>query len=109
MKRRPAVQRCGDSVRERSSRKPNRCEGSNSRLAATVAHEINNPLMSILLAAERLALDGSLGPETFEQIRAIREAAIHIRDIVEKLQRLRSDRAKEYLPGIQMLDVNGES
>lgn|GEM_PF-1976412 len=109
MKRRPAVCRGRPSASKGSSPKADRDEASIRRLAATVAHEINNPLTSLLLAAEKLAGDPSLEQEVLHEVQSIREAAFRIRNIVEKLQKVRADRAKEYLPGIQMLDVNGES
>jgi len=109
LKRRPAVAHGRPSASEGPSSKAGRGAASIRRLAATVAHEINNPLTSILLAAEKLAGDPSLEQEVLHEVQTIREAAFRIRGIVEKLQKVRADRAKEYLPGIQMLDVNGES
>lgn len=109
VKKRSAFLRHRNSGTQRSCPKPDRGGASIRRLAATVAHEINNPLTSILLATEKLAGEGSLRQEMVEEVRSIREAAIRIREVVEKLQKVRSERAKEYLPGIQMLDMNGES
>lgn len=109
MKKRSAFHKRRNRGTQCSCREPDRSGASVRRLAATVAHEINNPLTSILLASEKLAGERSLRQEVLEEVLSIREAAFRIRDVVEKLQKLRAERAKEYLPGIQMLDMNGES
>lgn len=108
MKKRPKDSSSSRAVKGKSLSEADRSAPSIRRLAATVAHEINNPLTSILLAAEKLTKDESLREATLQEIQLIREAAFRIRNIVEKLEKVRAERAKEYLPGIQMLDVNGE-
>lgn len=109
MKKRPKDSGSSPAEKGTSVSEADRSVASIRRLAATVAHEINNPLTSILLAAEKLTGDESLREATLQEIRSIREAALRIRNVVERLQKVRAERAKEYLPGIQMLDVNGES
>lgn len=87
MKKRPKDSSSSRAVKGKSLSEADRSAPSIRRLAATVAHEINNPLTSILLAAEKLTKDESLREATLQEIQLIREAAFRIRNIVEKLQR----------------------
>ncbi|SYZ73152.1 hypothetical protein TRIP_C21270 [Candidatus Zixiibacteriota bacterium] len=57
-----------------------------AKTAATLSHEINNPLMAITGIVERLlAKETELTPEMKEKIRQVGEAAARIRDVTERL------------------------
>jgi PAS domain S-box-containing protein len=53
-----------------------------TRFLATMSHEVRTPLNSILGYSELLALDGELDPLQAERLAAIREAAKHLRELV---------------------------
>jgi GAF domain-containing protein/CheY-like chemotaxis protein len=77
------------------------------QIGVTVRHEVNNPLTVVLgnadwLLEELAELDGEL----LRALEAIRANALRIRDIVEKLDDIQSDRVTEYANGIEMIDIH---
>jgi GAF domain-containing protein/FixJ family two-component response regulator len=77
------------------------------QIGVTVRHEVNNPLTVVLgnadwLLEEFAGLDGEL----LRALEAIRANALRIRDIVDKLNDIRSDRVTEYANGIEMIDIH---
>jgi DNA-binding response OmpR family regulator len=75
-------------------------------MTVTLHHEINNPLMAALAEAELLLAHPDAPPEQRRQgLEEIRTALQRIRDIVQRIGRLREARAKDYLRGVQMLDL----
>ncbi|MDP8223270.1 MAG: ATP-binding protein [Candidatus Lernaella stagnicola] len=55
------------------------------QLAAGMAHEINEPLASILGFAQLALKDEALGDQTRRDVARIRDAALHSREVVKKL------------------------
>lgn len=78
-------------------------------MTVTLHHEINNPLMSASADVELLLGEPGL-PEAQRQstLADIKTALHRIRDIIRQIGELRAARSKAYLPGIKMLDLDGE-
>jgi signal transduction histidine kinase len=75
-------------------------------MTVTLHHEINNPLMAALAEVDLLLVDGEGMPEQQHQaISQIRVALHRIRDIVQRIGKLREAKSKKYLRGVQMLDL----
>jgi DNA-binding response OmpR family regulator len=75
-------------------------------MTVTLHHEINNPLMAAFADVELLLNDTGASPETLKQgLEDIREALRRIRDIVQRIGKLRELRSKDYLQGVRMLDL----
>jgi signal transduction histidine kinase len=72
-------------------------------LAANIAHEINNPLTSVLGFASFLAERLEPGSPMLEELSLIQEEASRARDIVRDL--LQFSRQSEYLPAMTDLNV----
>lgn len=78
------------------------------KTAVTYAHEINNPLTGILGLAQVL-LDGDAAqPDAGEMLAEIKAAALRIRDVIRKLERINEPRTKPYLNHSQRLDLEDE-
>ena len=75
-------------------------------MTVTLHHEINNPLMAAFADVELLLTDPAAAPETLKQgLEDIRQALRRIRDIVQRIGKLREIRSKDYLRGIRMVDL----
>jgi signal transduction histidine kinase len=75
-------------------------------MTVTLHHEINNPLMAAFADVELLLNDSDASPETLKQgLEDIRQALRRIRDIVQRIGKLREIRSKDYLQGVRMLDL----
>lgn len=79
------------------------------QIGVTVRHEVNNPLTVILgnadwLLQELTDLDGEL----LRALEAIRANALRIRDILKKLEDIKTDRVTEYVGGIKMIDIHAQ-
>jgi DNA-binding response OmpR family regulator len=75
-------------------------------MTVTLHHEINNPLMAAFADVELLLTDPGGPPEKLKQgLEDIRQALRRIRDIVQRIGRLREIRSKDYLRGMRMLDL----
>ena len=75
-------------------------------MTVTLHHEINNPLMAAFADVELLLNDTGASPETLKQgLEDIRQALRRIRDIVQRIGKLRELRSKDYLQGVRMLDL----
>ena len=75
-------------------------------MTVTLHHEINNPLMAAFAEVELLLSDaecdaGSAAAGSGGDRQALRR----IRDIVQRIGKLREVRSKDYLRGVQMLDL----
>ena len=79
-------------------------------MTVTLHHEINNPLMAALAEVELLLTQPVASPE--EQRQALEEVQValrRIRDIVQRIGKMREVRSKDYGRGIQMLDLERAS
>lgn len=75
-------------------------------MTVTLHHEINNPLMAAFADVELLLNDPGAGPETLKQgLEDIRQALRRVRDIVQRIGKLREIRSKDYLRGVRMVDL----
>jgi DNA-binding response OmpR family regulator len=76
-------------------------------MTVTLHHEINNPLMAALAEVELLLAQPAGSPEQQRQgLGEIRTALQRIRDIVQRSGQLREARSKDYMRGVQMLDLD---
>lgn len=79
-------------------------------MTVTLHHEINNPLMAALAEVELLLSQPSATPDQQRQgLEEVRLALQRIRDIVLRIGKLREARSKDYLRGVQMLDLEQPS
>jgi DNA-binding response OmpR family regulator len=79
-------------------------------MTVTLHHEINNPLMAALAEVELLLSQSSATPDQQrEGLGEVRVALQRIRDIVQRIGKLREARSKDYLSGVQMLDLERPS
>jgi len=77
-------------------------------LTVTLHHEINNPLMAAFADVELLLLAQDAPAEQRRgSLENIKQALRRIRDIVQRIGELREARSKQYLPGVRMLDLEG--
>ena len=77
------------------------------QVAVTIRHEVNNALTTIV-AESMLLLDKNAAPLTPDQqasIRAMHESAMRISADIRKLTALEKAPVKEYLPGMNMVDL----
>jgi DNA-binding response OmpR family regulator len=75
---------------------------------ATLNHEINNPLCSMLLDLQMLQLSsafGSIPQEIQEKIKKIESSAARIADITKKLSELQEISTKEYVGRSELIEV----
>lgn len=78
--------------------------------AVAVNHAINNPLVPILGNAQFLLQDEQIVDEDVRRrLRTIVNNALRIRDITQKLARIRHPVTKEYLRGTRMLDIEAST
>jgi len=81
------------------------------QVAVTIRHAVNNALTEIVAEAT-LLLDRNADPITPDQaasIKGIHDAAMRIAADVQKLTTLENAPVKEYLPGMDMVDLKGAS
>jgi DNA-binding response OmpR family regulator len=79
-------------------------------MTVTLHHEINNPLMAALAEVELLLSQPNTTAEQQRQgLGEVRIALQRIRDIVQRIGKLREARSKDYLKGVQMLDLERPS
>ena len=75
--------------------------------AVTVNHEINNPLTAILGNVQLLLLKRSdMDEELRGKLQTIEEAAMKIRDVTQRLLKMKSVRSVEYTDGTSMIDLS---
>jgi signal transduction histidine kinase len=76
--------------------------------AATLNHEINNPLMAVVGNLELLLRHADkLEPDAVAKLHKIRDAAERIRTVTQDLMRLREARSIPYPGGGRMIDLDG--
>ena len=75
-------------------------------MTVTLHHEINNPLMSAFADIQLLLTDPAASPEgRRETLRSIDAALRRIRDIVRQIGALREVRTRQYVHGVEMVDL----
>jgi signal transduction histidine kinase len=80
-------------------------------MAATLGHEINNPLTGVLGYLDFLedSLREGDTAKSFEHVKRVRQSAERIREVVKQLMRLKKPRIKRYSTGRFTLDLAPES
>jgi GAF domain-containing protein len=77
------------------------------QIGVTVRHEVNNPLTVVMGNADWLLEElADLDGELLKALESIRASALRIRDIVDKLEDIQTDRVTEYGNGIEMIDIH---
>jgi len=76
-----------------------------SQVAVTIRHEVNNALATIMAEAQ-LLLNGDLAGSEAESVRHILEMARRVRDSMDRLATLTRTPTTEYVPGVQMIDLD---
>ncbi len=77
-------------------------------VVAGVAHEVNNPLAAILMCAETLEHRYGHNAEVREKSRMIQQNALRIRDILKRLERVRTLVSRPYVAGERILGIEPE-
>lgn len=77
--------------------------------AATVNHEINNPLTAVLGNVQLLLMRGSvLDDETIRKLKVVEESAMRIKEVTQKLMNISNDKVTEYTSGSKMIDLSDD-
>jgi signal transduction histidine kinase len=77
-----------------------------SELAGTAAHELNQPLTSVLGFAELLERRGGGDQQTVEALQAILREAERMKQIVRKIGRITRYETKEYVGNRRIVDLD---
>lgn len=85
-----------------------------TKLSVSLQHEINNPLTSVIALSQALLLkiqqDKSLPVEFIEKkIRTIEGESKKIRDLLRNLANITEPIIKEYMPGVEMIDIKASA
>ncbi|MBN2080593.1 cache domain-containing protein [bacterium] len=75
------------------------------RTAATYAHEINNPLTGVLGIIQLMLEEDNITPDQAQMLSEGREAARKIRDVIKKIESLKSLEFKDYTERTKILDL----
>lgn len=76
--------------------------------AATINHEINNPLMAVIGNVELLLRrDALTDPDAREKLNRVHEAATRIHQVTQNLMRISNPRSVPYPGGSSMIDLSG--
>lgn len=82
------------------------------RMVATMAHEVNNPLLAILghveVTLRELEQDKIAESELRRSLNRIRDAAMRIRDVVSRLREVSHPDIYEYAPGLEGISLQGD-
>jgi signal transduction histidine kinase len=80
-----------------------------AELAGAAAHELNQPLTSLLGYAELLNRRIEEHDDNFRAAKTIHDEAQRIADIVRKIGRITEYRTKEYVGNARIVDLDGAS
>ncbi len=78
-------------------------------MAGATAHELNQPLMTLLGTIELINMTHEFPPDTLKYLTSIEKSAKRIADIVSNIQRIRHYQTKKYLNDISIIDFNESS
>ncbi|MBF0211245.1 MAG: hypothetical protein HQK68_10200 [Desulfamplus sp.] len=78
-------------------------------MSGATAHELNQPLMTLLGTIELMNMTQKIPEETLKYISNIEQSAKRIADIVSKIQQIRQYQTRKYLNNISIIDFNGSS
>ena len=77
-----------------------------SQVAVTIRHEVNNALATIMAEAQLLMHSDELDAEQAKSVRHILEMAKRVRDSMDRLATLTRTPTTEYVPGVEMIDLD---
>jgi DNA-binding response OmpR family regulator len=84
--------------------------GAIGEMTVTLHHEINNPLMSALAGVQLLLADGAtVQGATGETLRSVETSLRRIAEIIRRIGDLRDVRTKQYVGGVDMIDLSASS
>ncbi|MBI5015127.1 MAG: response regulator [Deltaproteobacteria bacterium] len=78
-------------------------------VVASVSHEVNNPLAAILMCAEALERRRESDPYVRDKSRVIQDNVLRIRDILQRLERVKVIASKPYVAKERILDLGPEA
>ena len=79
-------------------------------VVGTLNHEINNPLTVVLGRTELLCRKvDNFDPQTFDSLKNIKKEAEKIRDVVMKLTKIIEPVSREYLNGLNIIDMENST
>jgi DNA-binding response OmpR family regulator len=83
-----------------------------AQMVITLSHEINNPLTSVLwhaqLMQEWLEEAPAVGENVWNSLRALVQEANRIQKVIDRLQSLEEPAVKEYVSGVEMIDLGSD-
>ncbi len=74
-------------------------------VVASVSHEVNNPLAAILMSADALERRHRDQADVVGRCRVIQENVLRIRDILQRLERVKVVASKPYVAGERLIDL----
>lgn len=78
--------------------------------AATINHEINNPLQAILGTVQLLSKDGeALDKELLKKLKLVEQSALAIMKVTHRMRNITEVKFATYIDGTQMLDISNEN
>lgn len=77
--------------------------------AGAACHELNQPLQAVLMKLEMVLIQLDKGDPLREQLRFILKQAQRMGDITRRLNSLTAYRTKEYMGGVNILDILGSA
>lgn len=77
-------------------------------VVASVSHEVNNPLAAILMSADALERRHRDQADVVGRCRVIQENVLRIRDILQRLERVKIVTSKPYVAGERLIDLGEE-
>ena len=80
-----------------------------AELAGATAHELNQPLTSLLNYAELLSATQDLSPRARRAAEVIEREAESIAEIVRKIGKITRYRTRDYVGGARIMELDGES
>ncbi|MBF0258790.1 MAG: hypothetical protein HQK62_08130 [Desulfamplus sp.] len=78
-------------------------------MAGATAHELNQPLMTLLGTIELIHMTQELPKDFSTYLNSIEKSARRIADIVSKIQKIRQYQTKKYLNDVSIIDFNESS
>ncbi|MBF0302209.1 MAG: PAS domain-containing protein [Desulfamplus sp.] len=78
-------------------------------MAGATAHELNQPLMTLLGTIELLNMTQNVSEETVKYLKNIEKSAKRIADIVSKIQQIKQYQTKRYLNDVSIIDFHGST
>lgn len=78
-------------------------------MSGATAHELNQPLMTLLGTIELINMTHDIPEETLKYLTNIEKSARRIADIVSKIQKIKQYQTKHYINNVSIIDFNESS